>query len=307
MKNNLIFLISQPRTGSSYLQIQLSRHYSIHSSPESSFLLKYLYDFNNYDRLSFDTNYAEHSWNEFLSRDTNSIYRQEFRNFIFNIYNNFNISGKKYFLDKSPRYYHIIKNLLHIFPDSKFIILLRNPLAVLNSLLKYHYNDSLKNKLSTYSCHDLFNSLKIFNSLWLDQKKFDNIFFTKYEDLVESPTITLNSLFDFLSLNPSETHNHIDTAFLSSSFVDPNAKKFLKPITKFSRSWLNQITTLQKKNIFLFYINYLKSLQIITDNYKINYFSNLVINKKVKNIPYLLRTNSFFKNSFQFINQFTET
>ena len=302
MKNNLIFLLSQPRSGSSYLQIKLSFHNSIHSTPESSFLLKYLYDFNNFDRLSYDTNYAEHSTSEFLSHDTDFLYKQEFRKFILNLYNNFNISEKKYFLDKSPRYYHIIMNLLDYFPDSKFIILLRNPLAVLSSLLKYHYNDNLKNGLSTYSCHDLFNSLNIFNTLWLDKNHYDNVLFTKYEDLMENSRGALNSIFNFLSLNPSETQNQLDSHFLSSSFVDPNAKKYLNPVTDFSKSWLNQISTLQKRNIFLFYINYLKRIKIVTDNYDIDYLSNLVINKKIKYIPYLIRTNTFFKNSFQFIN-----
>jgi hypothetical protein len=44
-------------------------------------------------------------------------------------------AGKLYFLDKTPRYFFIIPELIRIFPEAKFIILLRNPLGVLASIL----------------------------------------------------------------------------------------------------------------------------------------------------------------------------
>lgn len=44
-------------------------------------------------------------------------------------------SGNRYFVDKTPRYYFIIAELFRIFPNAYFIILLRNPLAVLVSIL----------------------------------------------------------------------------------------------------------------------------------------------------------------------------
>jgi hypothetical protein len=45
-------------------------------------------------------------------------------------------SGKQYFLDKTPRYYFILQELQRVFPDAKYIILFRNPLAVLGSVLR---------------------------------------------------------------------------------------------------------------------------------------------------------------------------
>ena len=117
----------------------------------------------------------------------------------------------------------------------------------------------------------------------------------KYEDIVQNPTQNLNFIFKFLSLDPTETHEHIDSCFLSSSFVDPNAIKYLKPTRHFLETWLDQISTIQKKKIFLFYINFLKNLDIIIDNYDINQLSDLLIKKRVKYIPYIMRTNNFLK------------
>jgi len=45
-------------------------------------------------------------------------------------------SGKRYFLDKTPHYYLIIPELYRIFPEARFIILLRHPLAVMVSSVK---------------------------------------------------------------------------------------------------------------------------------------------------------------------------
>jgi hypothetical protein len=44
-------------------------------------------------------------------------------------------TGKRLFLDKTPRYYHIIPELHRVFPEARFIILFRNPLAVLCSII----------------------------------------------------------------------------------------------------------------------------------------------------------------------------
>ncbi len=45
-------------------------------------------------------------------------------------------SDKLCFLDKTPRYYFILPELKRVFPDAQYIILFRNPLAVLGSVLK---------------------------------------------------------------------------------------------------------------------------------------------------------------------------
>ncbi len=44
-------------------------------------------------------------------------------------------TGKPFFLDKTPRYYLIIPELYRLFPEAKFVFLIRNPLAVLHSII----------------------------------------------------------------------------------------------------------------------------------------------------------------------------
>jgi len=46
-------------------------------------------------------------------------------------------SGRRYFLDKTPRYYFVLPELCRTFPNAHYIILFRNPLAVMCSMLKH--------------------------------------------------------------------------------------------------------------------------------------------------------------------------
>jgi hypothetical protein len=45
-------------------------------------------------------------------------------------------SGKRFFLDKTPRYFWIIPELRATFPAARFLVLFRNPLAVMSSILQ---------------------------------------------------------------------------------------------------------------------------------------------------------------------------
>ena len=44
-------------------------------------------------------------------------------------------SDKRYFLDQTPQYHLIIPELLRVFPAASYVILFRNPLAVLVSMI----------------------------------------------------------------------------------------------------------------------------------------------------------------------------
>ena len=64
------------------------------------------------------------------------LYIEALREMAFVLYNRtLELSGKSFFLDKTPRYYFIIPELYRVFPKAKFIFLLRNPMAVLSSVL----------------------------------------------------------------------------------------------------------------------------------------------------------------------------
>jgi hypothetical protein len=134
----LIFIISQPRAGSTMFQRILGSHPDIHTVGEPWLMLHPLYalrsegyeaNYNAYWAWLAVRNFlhglpgGEGEYIEGARRMYTYLYEQALAG-----------SGKRYFLDKTPRYYFIISELYRIFPSACFIILLRNPLAVLCSI-----------------------------------------------------------------------------------------------------------------------------------------------------------------------------
>lgn len=303
MVNNILFLLSQPRSGSTMLQLILGSNNNIKTSPENSLLLKYLYTYKHDDITNFDPIYFNHAHEEFLNLTVSKNINLKIKSLAYEVYSSLCDKKYMYYLDKSPRYYHILDNLLNTFNDSKFIFLLRNPLAVFNSIIDYHYKDNLSKPFSRYTCHDLFGCLKKFEIIWNKRDIFNNILFIKYEDLVSDANNVINSIDTFLELDTrTKTSYNINDSILNSSFADPCAKILNKPNNRSVDKWLLNLVTYQRKNLFLFYSKFIESLNIVKDNYDISKNISEINNSKVSLQPYFIRTHKSFKNSFQFIN-----
>ena len=137
---NLIFLISQPRAGSTLFQRLLAGHPEIHTTAEPWVMLHPLYALKeNGIKAEYRVDLALQGLNDFLMQVPEGIelYKSAIRKFGSTLYDRLlDMSGKRFFLDKTPRYYHIIPELFSVFPEANFIFLLRNPVAVLSSVLK---------------------------------------------------------------------------------------------------------------------------------------------------------------------------
>lgn len=137
---NLIFLISQPRAGSTLLQRMLGSHPDIHTMSEPWIMLHPLFARRRRGiTADYDAYQAVGAFESFLSSIPfgEEAYLEGIRDLYGGLYQmSLAAAGKRYFLDKTPRYYFVIPELLRTFPAAKFIILIRNPLAVLSSILE---------------------------------------------------------------------------------------------------------------------------------------------------------------------------
>ncbi len=137
---NLIFLVSQPRSGSTLMQRVLGGHPDIYTLAEPWIMLHPLYALKKQGmQAEYDAGLARNGLEDFI--DALPRGREEYldgiRQMAATWYNKaMASSGKRLFLDKTPRYYYIIPELGETFPDSKIILLFRNPLSVLSSVLK---------------------------------------------------------------------------------------------------------------------------------------------------------------------------
>ncbi|OGW74810.1 MAG: hypothetical protein A2Z72_06010 [Omnitrophica bacterium RBG_13_46_9] len=186
---NLIFLISQPRSGSTMLQRILGNHHDIYTVSEPWLMVPPLVGLTC--RWSSpegrEARFARENVRRFLEtfpggRDD---YFEGLRRMYVYLYNRaLENSGKRYFLDKTPRYAYFIPELYRVFPEARYIFLLRNPLAVLCSIVT-NWTGYDKRTLSTDHNDDLVDvpRLLLEGMNILDSKAIK----VHYERLVSQP------------------------------------------------------------------------------------------------------------------------
>ena len=199
---NLIFLISQPRAGSTMLQRILASHPLILSSAEPWLMLNPVYGIKRTElQNDYNPHWAYGAVQDFLKHytDGEETYFEAVRAFA-NILYGKALQGteKKLFLDKTPRYYLIIPELYHLFPKAKFIFLLRNPLAVLYSIISTWLADGNWPHL-----HQFRNDLLLAPNLILQSTDIQSskAYFIRYEDIITNPKKTIASLCKGLELS----------------------------------------------------------------------------------------------------------
>ncbi|MFC1488314.1 sulfotransferase [Thermodesulfobacteriota bacterium] len=199
---NLIFLISQPRAGSTMLQRILASHPLVLSSAEPWLMLHPVYGtIKTGVQADYNAPWAHDALQDFLANytDGEETYFEAVRAFACVLYGRaLQGTDKKYFLDKTPRYYFIIPQLYRLFPDARFIFLIRNPLSVLNSIINSWITNDHWHHLSDFR-HDLLHApALLLEGINILGSKAHII---RYENIVEKPERTISSLCQSLEIS----------------------------------------------------------------------------------------------------------
>jgi hypothetical protein len=200
MGGGLIFLISQPRSGSTLLQRILGGHAEIHTAAEPWIMLHPLYALKTSGlRAEYDEAWARKALDDFLGRhaDGERTYLEAVRAMASVLYGRALAgTGKRLFLDKTPRYYHVIPELQQVFPQARFLFLLRNPLAVLASILDAWVKDDWP--LWHYHADLLSAPRLILEGMSLVGAQGLSV---RYEDLVSTPETTVGRVCTHLGVS----------------------------------------------------------------------------------------------------------
>jgi hypothetical protein len=253
-----IFLISQPRAGSTLLQRIISSSKEIHTLSEPWFLLS-LYDSYLKDNVSLTAyGYAttKDAIKSLIKNDKavyNDAFRDSIRVFANNFYNKLSPKNTKYFLDKTPRYYYIINELARDFSDSKIIILYRNPLDVLSSMINAWGKGSF-NHMHAYLDDLLIAPRKLIDP---NLKKFPNIIYVNYEDLVSNPSKQIEILKSFFDNEIDLDTSSLNTIKIGGGSLgdEYQSKREIdkSSLNKFVKTINNPIRSI----VFLIYLRYL--------------------------------------------------
>lgn len=199
--SDLIFLISQPRAGSTLLQRIIGGHPAVHTAQEPTFMLHPLYAMKREGvTAEFHAGGARLFTREFLATLPRGEreYDEAVRRLALYLYGQA-MAGRKerYFLDKTPRYYFIIPDLARVFPAARFVILLRHPLGVLNSI----WTTWIKADWPALHLarHDLLTAPgRLADGI---TALGERAYLTRYESIVQAPEVMLPPLFDWLGVD----------------------------------------------------------------------------------------------------------
>ena len=194
-----LFIFSLPRSGSTLLQRILATHGEIATASEPWFLLPYFYTLRAEGVYSvYSHRHMVQALEDFWQRFPNGKedYLAELKDFVLRLYTKAAGRDVRYFLDKTPRYHLIVEDIIHTFPEGKFVFLWRHPLAVAASIIET-WSPDLDWNLYRYKV-DLYEGLG--NLISAYEKHRTNVHTLCYEKLITNPEEECNKLFNFLSL-----------------------------------------------------------------------------------------------------------
>jgi|GEM_PF-1365137 len=281
----LLFIISQPRSGSTLMQRILGSHPRVYTRSEPWIMLHSLYSLKQQNfQADFDIDLWRPAFNDFidhLPQGSRQGYVESLRRMHLALYENYlSAAGKEIFLDKTPRYYFIIDELYEVFPEAKLVLLLRHPLAVLSSILETWVKDDYP-KLVRHR-HDLLTAIE--KEVEFVEADRENKCIVRYEDLLENPADIVRQICGYVGLEYTDdlVQNYFSSDVSNWKYGDPVHARTKSGIDATSKEkWLDGLSSPQTWRFFHDY------LQLIgkTDLEKLGYSFDGTMSLLLENMP----------------------
>lgn len=251
--NNLVFLLCVPRSGSSLSTILLQNHSQVLATQEMWYLMS-LYDLKRPENRPYGGKRIISRF--FNGMVTDEVFIESARSFALGTYNGLlQSSNARLIVDKSPRYYYILEFIDRLFPESKRIWLLRNPLSILASYKKVNQNKkpfSLMEELAKPAFNIKLIDLTVGFFRYYDyfSAEHPQAFRLSYERLAANPKSQLERLCEFLNVTYEEGMeiygSQLETSkgkmFASMGVGDPNVFEHTKAHTDSIDIWKEILT-----------------------------------------------------------------
>lgn len=203
-KPKVVFIVSQPRAGSTLLQTMLGGHPRVIAPGETWMMLPLVHAISGATRAvesPYDGYLADHAINVFAQEHLGggiSSLQKEIGLAAERIYHEAcRHADADVLIDKTPRYYWIIEDLLRMLPESRVIILVRNPLSVLSSVIQTWSKKGSGGSLGSYRADLLEAPARLANAM---QYGDDRVHTVHYENVVTNTELVLADLQRFMGL-----------------------------------------------------------------------------------------------------------
>lgn len=208
MSSTIIFVACQPRSGSTMLQRILGAHPNVHTISEPWLMLHPIYAMKKRGiQTEYDAGLARTALDSVFEELPNG--RQDYIEGVRDMYQPLyakllETTDATLFLDKTPRYYLILPELNEVFPEAKYILLVRHPLSVLTSILRTWVKSNWLG-LAKFQ-NDLLEAPKQISAAQNQSKAGSKAgaaatVLVRYEDLVRHPEDELPELCDHMGIS----------------------------------------------------------------------------------------------------------
>lgn len=244
MNDRMLFLISPPRSGSTLLQRMIGSHSEIFTHPEPHLMtpLAHLGFYESVDKASYDhINSAEavRLFVQGLPRGEED-YLDALRAYADTLYGRMlEPTGKRYFLDKTPAYALVTDFLGRVYPEAKYVVLTRHPLAIFSSYANSFFDGDW------HRAHEFNPILERYVPAIARfvRERRTPLIHTKYEDVVQAPEQHLERVFAFLGLtNEPEAVDYGSRFSAKRGPGDPiSVNQHSRPVTASLHKWAAEL------------------------------------------------------------------
>lgn len=241
---DLILVVSPPRSGSTMLQRILGSHSAVQTHPEPHVLTPLAFNgyYHQIGRADYNHEVAAQALREFVDflPSGEEDYLDACRAYCEVLYGRARaIGSKSYFLDKTPNYADtILPYIARLLPRAHVIVLTRHPVAQLASMADTFYEGDFHKAHALRDCFSTFIP-HIANFMRDGAMPYMHV---RYEDLVCNPEIEIRRLLDFMGL-PFESAclTFGDRPHITKTFGDPKIGRHRGPVSDSVSSWVGDL------------------------------------------------------------------
>lgn len=201
MSVRMLFVVSSPRSGSTMLERMLGSHSMILGGPEPHLLtpLAHLGVWGKVDKAPYDPILAAESQRLFVEHLPNTMqdYWDACRAYCDVLYGRYlSGSGKAICLDKTPAYALVLPFIVKVFPDAKYVVLTRHPIATFASYANSFFDGDYA---AAQNYNPILNRYVPAIAAFLREWPALSLH-VRYEDLVEDPELWMERIYAYVGV-----------------------------------------------------------------------------------------------------------
>jgi hypothetical protein len=201
VQNQLIFLIGSPRSGSTLLARMLGAHPAIFAPAEPHLLtpLAHLGYYESVERAAYDPIISQGGIRELVAQlpGGERDYLEALRAYTDSLYARLlATSGRTHLLDKTPAYALVLDFIARLYPQARYVVLTRHPMAVWSSYVESFFDGDFE---SAHRFNPLLERYVPAIARFLRERSVP-LHHVRYEQLVKNPAVEGQRLCEFLGL-----------------------------------------------------------------------------------------------------------